>query len=142
MHPILRNILAVIVGAFIGGALNGYLISISGSVIPLPEGVDPNNLEDLQTKMKDFPLKNFIMPFLAHALGVLVGAFITVKIAASSHMRLAMIIGFFFLVGGVAAAYMIKPPMWYNIVDLVFAYIPMAYLGALLAGVRGKANEA
>jgi len=135
MSPTIKNVIAVVAGALLGGMLNSFLISISGSVIPLPEGVDPNDMESLAAEMKNFPAKNFIMPFLAHALGTLVGAFTAVKLAAKNHLNMARIIGFFFLLGGVVAAFMIKPPMWYNIVDLLFAYLPMAFLGAKLAGV-------
>ena len=38
MHPILRNIIAVIAGVAIGGFVNMSLIMVSGSVIPPPEG--------------------------------------------------------------------------------------------------------
>lgn len=39
-----------------------------------------------------------------------------------------------FLAGGVAANIMIPAPAWYRIVDLVFAYLPMAFLGWKLSG--------
>ena len=63
MNPILRNVLAVVAGLVVGNVVNGFLISISGSVIPLPEGVDPNDMESLKAAMPTFPTKNFIMPF-------------------------------------------------------------------------------
>ena len=46
------------------------------------------------------PQKNFVFPFLAHALGTLAGAFVAAKIAASHKMRFALAIGFLFLLGG------------------------------------------
>ena len=73
------------------------------------------------------------MPFLAHALGTLVGAFIAAKIAVSHKMRFALGLGVFFLLGGIAAVFMLPAPMWYNVTDLVLAYIPMAYLGGKMA---------
>ena len=45
MNPVLRNILAVIVGAIIGSIVNGTLIAVSGNVIPPPEGADVTTVE-------------------------------------------------------------------------------------------------
>lgn len=81
---------------------------------------------------------HFLMPFLAHALGTLVGALIAALLAASNKLRIALGIGVFFLIGGIAACFMIPTPAWFMAVDLLLAYIPMAYLGAMLGGA-GKA---
>ena len=69
------------------------------------------------------------MPFLAHALGTLAGAFITTKVAANNHFRLALLVGVLFLAGGIAAANMIPAPTWFIALDLIGAYLPMAWLG-------------
>lgn len=39
-------------------------------------------------------------PFLPHALGTLIGAFVAAKLAANHHMKFAMGIGVSFLIGG------------------------------------------
>jgi hypothetical protein len=49
-------------------------------------------------------------------------------------MMLAMIVGVVFLAGGIAATFMIPAPTWFMVLDVVVAYLPMAYLGAVLAG--------
>jgi len=134
MNPILRNVLAVIAGAAIGILVNGGLISIGPSIIPSPAGVDMTTTEGLAEGMKLLQPKHFIMPFLAHALGTLVGAFATAKLAASHSKNLALGIGAFFLIGGIAAASMIPAPTWFTTLDLVTAYLPMGWLGAKLAG--------
>ncbi len=133
MSPIIRNILAVIVGLFVGGALNGFLIKISGAVIPPPVGADLTTEEGLKAAMSLMEPKHFLMPWLAHALGTLVGAFLTAKLAASYQLRLALLIGVFFLVGGIMMVMMLPSPMWFTMVDLLGAYLPMAYLGAMIA---------
>jgi hypothetical protein len=78
--------------------------------------------------------KHFIMPFIAHALQALLGAFVTVKLAASRHFLLAMIIGALSFLAGLANIAMIGGPTWFKIVDLALAYFPMAWLGWKLAG--------
>jgi hypothetical protein len=132
MSPIIRNILAVIVGLFVGGAVNGLLINISGSIIPPPVGADLTTEAGLKAAMAMMEPKHFLMPWLAHALGTLVGAFLAAKLAANAQLRLAMLIGVAFLIGGIMMVMMLPSPMWFTMVDLIGAYLPMAYLGAML----------
>ncbi len=134
MHPILRNILAVIAGIFIGSLVNMGIIMISGSIIPPPNGADVTTMEGLKATMHLFEPKHFIFPFLSHALGTLVGALLAARFAANNHMRFALAIGVFFLIGGITSVYMLPSPLWYTVVDLVGAYLPMGYLGGKLAG--------
>jgi len=123
-------------GLVIGLIVNGGLISISGSMIPLPEGVDPNDMDSIAANIDRYEIKHFIMPFLAHALGTLVGAFVAAKFAASNGAKFALGVGVFFLLGGIAVAMMIPAPTWFSAVDLILAYIPMGILGGKLAGKR------
>ena len=126
---ILKNILAVVLGLFIGGAVNMSIIMVSGSIIPPPEGANLTTMEGLEAAMPLMEPKHFLLPFLAHALGTLVGALIAASIAATYKMRLAMAIGICFLIGGIMNIFMLPSPIWFTIVDLGLAYIPMAYLG-------------
>jgi hypothetical protein len=140
MHPALRNTLAVLSGVILGGIVNSAIVNLGPSIIPLPEGADVSSMESLRESMHLFTFWNFVPPFLAHALGTLVGAFLTVKVAVSHHARFAMAIGAFFLLGGITAAWMIGGSITFIVVDLVFAYLPMAWLGLKLAG-NGAMNE-
>jgi hypothetical protein len=74
-----------------------------------------------------------LFPFLAHALGTLAGAFITAFLAANNKLILAVVIGTIFLFGGISMIISLTAPMWFNITDVIFAYIPMAFLGYFLA---------
>ena len=133
MNLTVKNILAVVAGIIIGGIVNMGLINISGSIIPPPEGVDNTTMEGLKESMHLFQPKHFIFPFLAHALGTLVGAFIAAKIAATRKMTFALVIGAFFLLGGITSVMMLPSPTWFSILDIVVAYIPMDYIGGKLA---------
>lgn len=133
MHPVLKNILAIVLGLVAGSLVNGGIIQISSSVIAPPEGVDVMTAEGLKAGLHLFEPKHFLMPFLAHALGTLFGAFVAAKICAGPKMLYAMIIGFFFLFGGISMIFMVPSPLWFSIVDLTIAYLPMAFLGARLA---------
>lgn len=133
MNPIIRNILAVVAGIIIGGAVNMGIILISSSIIPPPEGADITTMEGLKASMHLMQPKHFIMPFIAHALGTLVGAYIAATIAVNHKMKFALAIGGWFLLGGIVNIFMLPSPIWFTVVDLAGAYIPMAYLGGKLA---------
>jgi hypothetical protein len=141
MQPILKNILAVISGLIVGSIVNGSLISISGSFIPPPEGTDISNMEGLKAAIPLFEPKHFLFPFLAHALGTIVGAFLAAKIAPKYGFQLAIGVGFFFLAGGITNIFLLPSPIWFSIMDLVGAYIPMAFLGWTLTKKKHRSTE-
>ena len=108
------------------------LVVVSPYVIPPPAGVDVTDSESLSNSMHLFEAKHFVFPFLAHALGTWTGALLAFLVAASYRSVFAYAIGVVFLVGGIAAAFMIPAPVWFIILDLAAAYIPMAWLGTQL----------
>lgn len=136
MNPILRNILAVVAGFLSGSIINLGLISISGSVIAPPEGVDLTTMEGLRAGMHLMGPEHYVFPFLAHALGTLAGATVAALLAVKSKLYMALIVGVFFLIGGIANAFMLPAPAWFIATDLALAYLPMGWLGGKLAGAR------
>jgi hypothetical protein len=138
MNPILRNILAILAGLIIGSVVNMGVLILGGSIIPPPEGVDVTNMESLATSIHLFGPINFVFPFLAHAIGTLVGAFLATIIAANHKMKFALAIGALFLIGGIINAFMIPAPSWFIVADLLVAYIPMAWIAAKIAGGMTK----
>ena len=133
MKTIIRKVLAVFAGPVVGSLVNMGLVNLGPNVIPLPEGTDNSSMEGLKNSMHLFTAKHFLFPFLGHALGTLVGAFVAAKLAAGHKMKFAICIGVIFLAGGIMAVSMIGGPLWFNITDLVLAYIPMGLLGGKLA---------
>ncbi len=132
----LRNILAVVAGVVVGGLVNMALVSAGPLVIAPPAGVDMTTAAGLQAGVALLQPRHFVFPFLAHALGTLAGAAVAALVAVSHHLRLALLVGLVFLAGGVMAARMIPAPAWFIALDLVAAYMPMAWLGARLADGR------
>ena len=90
-------------------------------------------MEGLKEAMHLFQPKHFVFPFLAHALGTCIGAFLTALIAANHKMKFALGIGAAFLIGGIINIFMLPSPTWFTILDLAGAYIPMAWLGGIMA---------
>lgn len=129
MNPIIRNILAVVAGIVIGSIVNMAIITVSGTIIPPPEGADLTTLEGLKASFHLMEPKHFIFPFLAHALGTLIGAYLAALIAATHKLKFALVIGVVFLIGGIMNICMLPSPIWFTILDLGCAYIPMGYIG-------------
>ena len=140
MPNILRNVLAVIAGIAIGSVVNMTLITLSPSLIPPPAGVDVTDAESLSKAIHLFEPRHFVMPFLAHALGTLAGALAAYLIAATYKAPIAYAIGALFLCGGIAASFMIPAPAWFIALDLLVAYLPMAWLGIQI-GARLQAGS-
>ena len=134
MPKVLRNILAIVAGLIVGSVVNMAIVTLGPALIPPPAGVDPTNAESLAGAMHLFEPRHFLMPFLAHALGTLAGALVAWLIAASHKARFAYAIGVVFLCGGIAACFMIPAPAWFMALDLILAYLPMAWLATRLGG--------
>lgn len=124
----LKVILAVIAGVFAGGIVNMALVTVGPAIIPTPEGVDVTNAESLKESMHLLSARHFVFPFLAHALGTLVGALVGYLLAPRYKHPVAWFIGVLTLCGGIAASYMIPAPKTFIALDLILAYLPMAWL--------------
>ncbi len=140
MNPILRNILAVIAGLVLGSIANMAVLMVSNNVIPLPAGADNTTAEGLKATIHLFEPKHFIFPFLAHAIGTFVGAYVCARIAAHK-MVLAMFVGLFFLAGGIYMVVILPSPIWFTLVDLLGAYLPVAYFAGKIASSSKNENS-
>jgi hypothetical protein len=90
-------------------------------------------MEGLKASLHLFEPKHFIFPFLAHALGTLVGACAAGLLAAGKSAVAAYVVGGVFLLGGIANVIMLPAPVWFSAVDLLLAYLPAAWAGQAIA---------
>ena len=112
MPALLRSLLAILAGIVVGALINGALITLGPS--------------------------HFGIVFLAHALGTFFGALIAYLVAENHKARFAWAIGVIFLLGGIAASYLIPAPAWFIALDLIAAYLPMAWLAIRLGERKNK----
>ena len=138
MSGSVRNLLAVVAGILVGMGVNMGLITIGPSVIAPPPGVDLTTPEGLAAGIHLFEPRHFAMPFLAHALGTLAGAYVATRVASCYKRGAALAVGALFFAGGIMAARMIPAPAWFVVADLALAYFPFAWLGYVLGRPRGK----
>ena len=122
MKPFFRIILSLISGVISGSIVNIILIITGSYIIMTPENFDPMNTQDWTVPL-------FIFPFLAHSLGTLIGSFTATKISKGYHISIPLMVGLWFLAGGIYMTTIIPAPAWFEILDIIICYIPMAFLG-------------
>ena len=122
MKLLLKNIGILIFSIIIGMIVNIGLIIIGGTIFPLPENIEPMNATNWE-------IKYFLFPFLAHSIGTLSGAFVASKLSKNYHIIIPIIVGLYFLSGGIYMVMILPAPTWFICLDLIVSYIPMALLG-------------
>lgn len=128
MMTILRNIAAVVVGLLIGGMINMALVIAGPKLIPPPEGIDMTDAKSLAAGVHLLQPKHFVFPLLAHAVGTFAAGLVAYVAGVGRREWLSYGIGIFSLAGGITAAIMITAPPWFVALDLIGAYLPMAWL--------------
>jgi len=113
--------------------LNGIIVKYSDVIISAPAGANLKTEEGLKAAMVVMEPKHFIMPFIAHALGTLVGAFLVTLFIKERKLFRALLVGFLFFLAGTYMVFVLPSPLWFDAVDLGLAYIPMAWIGYKLA---------
>jgi hypothetical protein len=138
---ILKRTIVIFISLFSGAMLNGAIINISSKVIASPKGFDLNTAEGLQAAMPHMGPEHFLFPFLAHAMGTLISALLITRFLKSQQFVFAMMAGILFMLGGISMVIMLpETPIWFVLLDLIVAYIPMALLGYRLGRVH-KSNS-
>ena len=122
MKQIFKNIGIVLLGIIIGMIVNMGLIIIGGIFFPPTENFEPMNAIN-------WDFKYFIFPCLAHSIGTLSGAFIVSKLSKKPHIIMPLIVGLYFLFGGLYMVTILPAPTWFVLLDIILCYIPMALLG-------------
>lgn len=129
MKNIFLSLITFFGAVFVGACVNMGIITFGGQLIPPPSGVNSADVNSIAENMHSFGPIHFLYPFLAHAVGTLVGAYLVVRFVAPQYkFVLALFVVGFFLLGGVMMVMMLPSPIWVNILDLGVAYIPMGYL--------------
>ena len=138
---ILRLILAAVAGIAVGSAVNMAIILAGPHIIAPPAGADVATSEGLKASMHLFGPKHYVFPFLAHALGTFAGALVAALLAPGRRPGPAYAVGVFFLLGGIAASFMLPAAAWFIALDVLLAYLPAAWLAHRLAAARASTSN-
>jgi hypothetical protein len=131
---ILKRTIVILLSIFIGAQVNGAFLTLGTNLIPPPEGCNLNTMDGLKAAVPFLEAKHYLFPFLAHAIGTLISAVLITRFLKSQQFVFAMMAGILFLLAGISMVIMLpETPIWFVLVDLIGAYIPMAYLGNRIA---------
>jgi hypothetical protein len=136
---IVLSVLSVMAGLIVGSFINMQLLNLGMKLIPSPTGEGANSIDVVKANIHLFQPIHYVFPYLAHALGTLIGAFATTLIAPTKKFTHAIVLGMLFLIAGIINVVMLpNAAIWFSILDLVTAYIPMAVVGYKLALLINK----
>jgi hypothetical protein len=135
MKKTIYTILWVVLSLVFGSLINGLIINIAPLIIKYPAGVSFATEASTIQSMKLLEPIHLMIPFLAHAIGTFISTFLMSIYIKKPYLKIAFIISLLYLVAGIYMVFLIPAPLWFDILDLTLAYIPMGYLGAKL-GVK------
>lgn len=126
-----RNIIAIIIGLFVAFLATYFVYNINSSLFPLPENIDPSDMDAMKAYMASLPIGAFIIVIIAHIAGSFAGALTASKIGHSHHVNLSLFIGVFMLLMGIIRVLVAPHPIWFIVIDIM-VYLPSAYLGYIV----------
>jgi len=130
--------LAVVLGAIVGGVTVGVVEMIGHVVYPPPPNLDASNPEALKAYIATAPLAVMLFVLLAWVVGAFTGGFVAAWIGRRAPTVHALIIGGFILLAGIATMLVYPHPVWFWIAGIV-SVPPSAYVAALLVSRRAAA---
>lgn len=131
MHPILRSLLAVIVGGMAAIIIVTLFDASSLIFFPLSAGADPNDPASLAANSSAIPTGSFIVLIIGWGIASFTGAWIAARIADRSQMVHGLIVAGMLVVTGILNLLAIPHPAWVWIIGIL-AYIGGGYVGARL----------
>ena len=135
MKKTIYTVLWVVLSLVFGSLINGLIIYIAPLIIKYPEGVSFATEASTIQSMKLLQPIHFIIPFVAHALGTFISTLLMAIYVKNNFLKLAFFISVLYLFAGILNVIMYPSPIWFIVLDLVVAYIPLGYLGAIV-GVK------
>lgn len=134
----IKNVLYVLSGVIIGGAVIYLVESIGHKIYPLPENFDWTDTKAIENHIATLPIGAFVIVLLAYILGSFAGGFMT-ALYKNSGLPNVMAVGILLLFLGMLNLLMIQHPTWFLAVSLL-VYVPSAYLGGRLGFKIRKAE--
>jgi hypothetical membrane protein len=123
-----KNVLSVIAGVIAGFILILVFETIGHLIAPLPEGIDISDIESIKENLDKIPVLNMVLVLVAYAIGAFGAGFVTIKIAKTQKINMALITGLILMLFGIFNLITIPHPVWFTIVNL-FLFLPMAWAG-------------
>lgn len=128
----MKNVLATIVGFIVANLLIFTFESLLGhSLFPLPDIIDPNNMDSIKENMHLIPIGAKIFVVLGHFFGIVGGMFIATLISKTSLIP-SYIVGGLLLIATAFTIFMLPKELWFSLLDGILA-VSGFFLGKKLA---------
>lgn len=124
-----RKILSVLAGLFVGLMIIMIFRVVAIAYFPFPEGLEWDNVEDMNTYFSGLPDGAYILIVASHAVGALLGALITALISTRGRFSNGIITGAIIFTFVVAMNFTYDFPGLYIMSDTLLAAIG-AFAGA------------
>ena len=133
----MRNLLATIVG-FLVASVTVYIFEslIGHNLFPLPDNIDPMNMESIKENMHLIPVGSKIFVVIAHFMGILIGMLVAALISRSSMVP-SYIVGALLLAATAYNLIMLPKETWFLLADGLFTIIGF-FVGKHLAQSKLK----
>jgi hypothetical protein len=133
----MKNVLATIVG-FIVASLTVYIFEslIGHNLFPLPDNIDPMNMESIKENMHLIPVGSKIFIVIAHFMGIVVGMLVASLISKTSMVPSYIVSGLM-LVATAFNLIMLPKETWFLLTDGILAIIGF-FVGKNLAQSKVK----
>lgn len=133
MRPVVRSILAVVVGMLVAFVIMACVEVVGMRVYPLPAGMHLHDPESMKSAMAQVPLGAKLFVLLAFAAGSVAGGWVGARFAPGSRLMHAMIVGAILLGTGVMNMMQFPHPDWFWV-----SAIAIFLLGAWSGGRAGE----
>jgi hypothetical protein len=131
----MRSVLAVIVGLFVFFiVVMTWQGGVMAAVYPLPEWVDPNDMESVKAGILVMPAAAHGLLLVGYALATACAGAVAAAVADRRRMTCAAIVGGLATLGGILNFVALPHPTWVVVVGLPM-YMVMALIGGRL-GLR------
>lgn len=134
MNPKFTAMFAVLAGILSGGLVIS-LVEMASPHTP-PAGMNVNDAEKLSEWIATLPVSAFLILLLAYFLGSAVGGWVANRLAAKSHYRPALIVGFGLFVAGIMNLIAIPHPLWFSILSSLIYFAGAWIGGRMVARVK------
>jgi len=131
----MRNVLATMAG-FIVASLTVFIFEslIGHNLFPLPESINPMNMDSIKENMHLIPVGAKIFVVIAHFSGIVVGMFVAGLISKTSMIP-SYIVGISMLAATTFNLIVLPKEIWFLLADSLFAIVGF-FIGKNLANKK------
>ena len=131
--PPLRSVIAVCAGIFVGALMIYAVQIVAHAVAPLPVKMDPSDPASTRAAMASMTTRNYLGLLFAYLAGPTIGCWLAARMAPSRALVHAVVVGAFFLVGGIGNFMKLPHPAWF-VAASVLAFAAAPFLGTRMSG--------